>query len=148
MTVQDLPTLNAILNATATVLLVTGLVLIKRRRERAHKAVMLSAFCVSVVFLCSYLVYHTHLMYHTQAGHMEFTGGPPVSYLYFAILVSHVVLAAIVPFLAMLTIYWGLRDRRDKHRKMARWTFPIWLYVSITGVVIYLMLYVLYPAPA
>lgn len=137
--IQYLPTINASLNATATVLLILGYVLIKRRREIAHKWVMLSAFGVSMLFLTCYLVYHA------QAGHVKFTGPEPIGTIYHVILISHVLLAASVPVLAGRTLYLGLRDRREKHRRWAKWTFPIWLYVSITGVVIYVMLYHLYP---
>jgi len=137
--VEQLPAVNATLNSIATVLLITGYVLIRQRRERAHKIAMLTAFCVSVAFLICYLVYHYHVM------HVEFTGPPAVRTVYLAILASHIVLAALVPFLAIATIYLGLTDRRARHRQVARWTFPIWLYVSITGVVIYVMLYQLYP---
>jgi uncharacterized membrane protein YozB (DUF420 family) len=136
--VTTLPAINASLNALATVLLVVGYVLIKQRREAAHKWTMLTAFAVSVLFLACYLVYHA------QAGSKSFAGPPPISYLYYAILISHVILAAAVPVLAGLTIWWGYTDQRVRHVRLARWTFPIWLYVSITGVVIYLMLYHLY----
>jgi putative membrane protein len=138
--IQYLPTVNASLNATATVLLVVGYWLIKRRRENAHKWVMLAAFGVSMVFLVCYLVYHA------MAGHVKFLGPEPIRTAYHAMLLSHVVLAATVPVLAGRTIWLGLQDRRATHRRWANWTFPIWLYVSITGVVIYLMLYHLYPA--
>jgi uncharacterized membrane protein YozB (DUF420 family) len=127
------------LNTLATVLLVVGYRLIKQRREVAHKRVMLSAFGVSMLFLVCYLVYHY------MAGHVKFTGPQPIAGVYHAILISHVLLAASVPILAGRTIYLGLRDRRLQHRRWAKWTFPIWLYVSITGVVIYVMLYHLYP---
>jgi len=137
--VQYLPTVNAALNAAATVLLVTGFVLVKRGREVAHKRAMLAAFVVSMMFLGCYLAYHA------QAGHVKFGGPEPVRSIYLAILGSHVLLAATVPFLAGTTLYLGLRDRRAGHRRLAVWTFPIWLYVSITGVVIYVMLYHLYP---
>ncbi len=130
--------LNAALNATATVLLVTGYVLIRCRRELAHKRVMLSAFGVSAAFLVSYLIYHG------IAGSVRFSGEGNVRYLYYTVLISHVLLAVTVPFLASGTIYLGLRDRRAAHRRLARWTFPIWLYVSVTGVVVYWMLYHLY----
>lgn len=136
--VAQLPAVNAILNATATVLLLVGYVLIKRRRERAHTVTMLLAFLVSVLFLVSYIVYHLNVL------HVQFVGPPAVRDVYLLILLTHVVLAAAVPFLAALTIYWGLTDQRVKHRRLARWTFPIWLYVSVTGVVIYLMLYQIY----
>jgi uncharacterized membrane protein YozB (DUF420 family) len=139
---HPLVSINAALNATATVLLVAGYVLIKQNREAAHRNFMLAAFAVSVAFLVCYLVYHLVIM---QGKSTPFTASGPVRYVYFAILISHIVLAAVVPFLAAATIYLGLADRRRGHRKLARWTLPIWLYVSITGVVIYWMLYHLYP---
>jgi uncharacterized membrane protein YozB (DUF420 family) len=140
LSVEQLPAVNATLNGIAAVLLVVGWLQIKARRERAHRNTMLSAFGVSVVFLVCYLVYHYHV------GSVKFAGPPAVRKVYLAILASHVVLAAAVPFLAGITIYLGLADRRRAHRRLARWTFPIWLYVSVTGVVIYLMLYHLYPS--
>ncbi len=140
--VEQLPAVNATLNAIAAVLLIVGWLLIKSGRERAHKNTMLSAFAVSIAFLACYLVYHF------QVGSVKFTGPSPVREAYLTLLASHVILAAAVPVLAVITIYLGLRDRRQKHRKVARWTFPIWLYVSVTGVVIYVMLYHLYPGPA
>lgn len=139
MTLHDLPAVNASLNALATVLLVAGYVLIKQRREQAHKWTMLACFGVSCVFLACYLVYHA------QVGSVRLTHQGPARLVYFAILITHVLLAALVPFLAITTIYLGLRDRRAAHRRLAWWTFPIWLYVSVTGVVVYLMLYHLYP---
>ena len=141
--VSSLPAINASLNGLATVLLLVGYVLIKQRRELAHKRVMLAAFGTSVVFLASYLAYH----FQTEAV-TKFRGGQPMSYVYYFILITHIILAAAVPFLAGLTIWWGYTDQRARHVRLARWTFPIWLYVSITGVVIYLMLYQLYPAPS
>jgi putative membrane protein len=142
---HPLVTVNAALNATATVLLIAGYVLIKQKREIAHRNVMLVAFGVSVAFLTCYLVYHIGVM---QGKSTVFTGTGPVRYAYYTILISHVILAAAVPFLAAANIYLGLADRRERHRRLARWTFPIWLYVSITGVVIYWMLYHLYPPPS
>ncbi len=133
--IQYLPTVNASLNGAATVLLLVGYVLIKDRRERAHRNVMLTAFGVSVAFLCCYLVYHF------QVGSVRFQGTGLLKAAYLAILISHIVLAVTVPFLAGGAIYLGLRDAREKHRRLVRWAFPIWLYVSVTGVVIYLMLY-------
>lgn len=139
--VEQLPHLNATLNSLATVLLVTGFVLIKRGRETAHKRVMLACFAVSVLFLISYLTYHY------AAGHRSFPTSAPsgVRTLYLTVLASHVVLAAAVPFLAIATIGLALWDRRAAHRRLAKWTFPIWLYVSVTGVVVYVMLYQMYP---
>jgi putative membrane protein len=139
---HPLVSVNAALNGLATLLLLAGYVLIKQKREIAHRNVMLAAFGVSVAFLVCYLVYHVGVM---QGKSTPFTGAGPVRYLYFTILISHVILAAAVPFLAAANIYLGLADRRYGHRRLARWTFPIWLYVSITGVVIYWMLYHLYP---
>jgi uncharacterized membrane protein YozB (DUF420 family) len=145
---HQLPAVNASLNATATVLLVIGYLLIKQRLERAHKWVMLAAFGVSVLFLVSYLTYHFALKSATGQGHVTFPGTGLVRPLYFGLLFSHIILATIVPILAVLTIYSGLKDRRARHIRLAKWTFPIWLYVSITGVVIYVMLYHLYaPQP-
>ena len=108
---MNFPLINASLNLIATVLLLVGFGLIKARRVGAHKWVMLSAFGVSILFLASYVTYHY------SAGHVEFTGPPPISYLYYAILLSHIILAMTVPFLAVFTIYLGLRDRRATHRR-------------------------------
>lgn len=138
--IEQLAEVNATLNALAAVLLVIGWSLIKARHELAHKIAMLSAFAVSVVFLGCYLVYHY------QVGSVKFQGPPAVRVVYLAILISHIILAAAVPFMAGVTIFYGFADRREKHRRLARWTFPIWLYVSVTGVVIYVMLYHLYPS--
>lgn len=133
--VRDLPTVNAVLNATAAVLLVVGYALIRRGRVRVHRAVMLSAFGCSVLFLISYL------FYHSQVGSVRFQGSGWVRTLYLSILLTHTVLAATVPVLAILTLRLAFRGRFDRHRALARWTLPIWLYVSVTGVVVYWMLY-------
>ena len=137
--ISYLPSLNALLNATSAVLLVAGYRSIRRRRIRTHRACMASAFVVSILFLLSYLTYHYHV------GSVRFGGQGWVRPVYFTILISHTVLAALVPFLALLTLFRALREQFPKHRRIARWTLPIWLYVSVTGVVIYLMLYHLYP---
>jgi len=138
-----LPHVNASLNALATVLLIAGYMLIKRRQETAHKWLMLACFGVSVLFLCSYLTYHAKI----PGGSKRFPAYPPaaVRYVYYGLLASHIVLAAAVPFLAIATIWLGLTDRRRAHTRLAWWTFPIWLYVSITGVIVYLLLYQIYP---
>ena len=135
MDVHALPAVNALLNGLAGLLLVTGYVLIRRGRRLAHQRVMLAAFACSVLFLASYLVYHA------QVGSVRFTGTGPVRTVYLTILLTHTVLAAAVPFLAIVTLSRGLRGRFERHVPIARVTLPIWLYVSITGVVIYLMLY-------
>ncbi|MBM3813361.1 MAG: DUF420 domain-containing protein [Acidimicrobiia bacterium] len=131
----DLPAVNATLNATASLMLVTGYLLIRQGNREAHKKVMLAAFTVSCLFLVSYLVYHF------QVGSVRFQKTGTIRTVYLSILLTHTVLAAAVPFLAVITLVRGLQSRFDKHRRIARWTLPIWLYVSVTGVVVYWMLY-------
>jgi len=135
MTVADLPGVNAALNATAAALLVTGWLLIRRRRIAAHRRVMLGALACSALFLVSYLVYHA------RVGSVRFPGTGAARTVYLAVLASHTVLAAAVPVLALVTLSRALAARFDRHRRIARWTLPIWLYVSVTGVVVYWMLY-------
>lgn len=139
--VNGLPTVNAGLNSLATVLLVIGYSLIRRKRVQAHKRVMLCAFGVSIAFLACYLVYHFALAHYTGEGSKRFPGTGPVRVVYLGILFSHVILAAAVPFLAVITIYRALREQWERHKRIAKVTFPIWLYVSVTGVIIYVMLY-------
>ena len=139
--IASLPSLNATLNATSAVLLIVGYYHIRQGRQQAHRACMLAAFSVSVLFLVSYLVYHFH------TGTTYFTGQGWIRSVYFALLISHTILAALVPFLALLTLSRALRQQFDRHRILARWTLPVWLYVSVTGVVIYWLLYHEY-APA
>jgi len=135
LTVADLPALNAFLNASSALLLATGYVLIRRGRRDAHKRVMLAALASSALFLTSYLVYHA------QVGSVRFRGQGLVRTVYFTILLTHTVLAvAIVPLVAT-TLVPALRGRFDRHRRLARITLPLWAYVSVTGVVIYWMLY-------
>ena len=130
-----LPSVNAVLNATAAVLLIWGYTLIRRRRIAQHRKVMQTAFVVSCLFLVCYLVYHY------QVGSVRFPKPGAIKILYLSILGTHTILAAAVPVLAIITLRRGLSARYDKHRRIARWTLPIWLYVSVTGVVVYLMLY-------
>ena len=132
---EDLPKLNAVLNATAAVLLVCAYTLIRRGRREAHKRVMLAAFSVSVLFLISYLTYHA------QVGSVRYPHSGPIRLVYLTILFTHTVLAAAVPVLAIITLRRGLKGNFVRHKAIARWTLPIWLYVSVTGVVVYLMLY-------
>jgi putative membrane protein len=141
VTPHPLATVNAALNGLATVLLILGFVLIKAGYETAHRRVMVGAFVVSAVFLVSYLTYHA------MAGSVKFTGEGSIKYVYYAMLISHVILAAAVPVLALRTIWLGYQNRRAAHNRIAKITLPIWLYVSVTGVLIYLFLYILYPAP-
>ncbi|MFN0195646.1 MAG: DUF420 domain-containing protein [Planctomycetaceae bacterium] len=139
--VLQLPAINALLNGIATILLLQGLMLAKRKNIAAHKVAMLSAFGISIAFLACYLLYHFMLQRYTGSGSKPFTGTGAIRPIYFGILISHVILAAVVPILAIRTIYLGLKGPVDLHRKWAKWTFPIWVYVSVTGVMIYLMLY-------
>ncbi len=135
MTIQDLPAVNATLNAISGVLLLVGYVLIRTRRVEQHRLCMLAAFGTSSLFLACYLVYHA------QVGSVPFTRQGVVRPLYFTILITHVTLAATVPPLAIVTLSRGLKKRFTKHRAIARWTLPIWLYVSVTGVLVYVLLY-------
>jgi uncharacterized membrane protein YozB (DUF420 family) len=135
VTISDLPALNATLNAICTILLLIGWSLIRRGRRDEHRRVMLAAFATSTLFLASYLVYHAN------AGSRPFTGTGALRAFYFVILLTHIVLAAAVLPLALVTLTHGLRSRFDRHRRIARWTMPIWLYVSVTGVIVYVMLY-------
>ncbi|MGO9009258.1 MAG: DUF420 domain-containing protein [Bryobacteraceae bacterium] len=130
-----LPSINAFLNASAAILLVWGYLLIRRKRRETHRRVMTAAFVVSCTFLVCYVVYHL------QVGHVRFQRTGPLRAVYLSILGTHTVLAAAVPVLAIITLRRGLAARYDRHRVIARWTLPIWLYVSVTGVVVYLMLY-------
>jgi uncharacterized membrane protein YozB (DUF420 family) len=135
LTLHDLPAVNATLNAVSAVLLIAGYFLIRARRIDSHRRVMMAAFAVSVLFLICYVVYHL------QVGSVRFTRQGFVRPLYFSILITHVILAAAVPPLAVLTLTRGLQARYPRHRAIARWTLPIWLYVSVTGVLVYVLLY-------
>jgi len=136
--ISSLPHLNAALNATATVLLVTGWLLIKRRRIQQHRAVMIAAVITSAAFLTSYVIYHAN------AGSKPFPGTGAIRTVYFAILIPHVILAAVSLPPILITFIRGLRRDDQRHRRIARWTLPVWLYVSVTGVIVYVMLYRLY----
>lgn len=140
-----LPAVNALLNSTSAVLLVAGYLAVRGRRIALHKACMLSALAVSALFLACYLYYHFALQDPKLSG---FRGEGWVRPVYYVILITHIVLAAAVAPLAPLTAFLGLTDRLPRHVRLARWTLPIWLYVSVTGVVVYWMLYRLYPPPA
>lgn len=135
MTVHDLPAVNATLNAISGLLLLVGYVLIRARRIEQHRRCMIAAFAASSLFLVCYVIYHA------QVGSVPFTRQGFVRPLYFSILITHVVLAATVVPLAIVTLSRGLKRRFATHRVIARWTFPIWLYVSITGVLVYVLLY-------
>jgi uncharacterized membrane protein YozB (DUF420 family) len=135
LTVHDLPAVNASLNAISGVLLFTGYLLIRRRRIEQHRRCMIAAFAASSLFLVCYVIYHA------QVGSVPFTRHGFVRPLYFSILITHVTLAAAVLPLAIVTLSRGLQAKYAKHRTIARWTLPIWLYVSVTGVLVYVLLY-------
>lgn len=134
------PVLDASLNGTSAVLLLTGRTLIKHGRMAAHRAVMITALVSSSLFLGSYLYYHWHV------GSVHFQGQGWTRPVYFSILISHTILAAVIVPMIIITLSRALRERFDRHRTIARWTYPLWLYVSVTGVVIYVMLYKLFAA--
>ncbi|HVC21326.1 MAG TPA: DUF420 domain-containing protein [Vicinamibacterales bacterium] len=136
--INDLPALNATLNGIAGCLLVAGYLFIRRRRVAQHRLCMLAAIVASTAFLTSYVIYHAH------AGDVPFGGHGWIRIVYFAILIPHVILAVTVLPLAIVTATLGLRARYRRHKRIARWTLPIWLYVSVTGVIIYVMVYRLY----
>jgi len=130
-----LPHVNATLNGLGAILLVTGYVFIRQKKITAHRICMVSAFVLSILFLVSYLTYHS------KVGSVRFQGTGGLRTFYLTVLATHSLLAAIVPFLALTTLWRALREQFEKHMKIARWTLPIWLYVSVTGVVVYWMLY-------
>lgn len=134
LAVSRLPAVNAVLNATSAILVLVGLWAIKNRRENVHRNLMITAFCVSVLFLISYVYYHS------LQGDTKFLGEGWIRPVYFFILITHILLSMVVVPMILSTIYFGLTDRRIAHRKIARFTFPIWLYVSFTGVIIFFML--------
>jgi putative membrane protein len=135
ISVSQLPSLNAALNSLSAAFLIFGFVFIKSKSIKAHKVCMLSAFTSSSLFLISYLVYHF------QVGSVPFKGQGGIRLVYFTILLTHTILATVVVPLALVTLFRAFKERFDRHRRIARWTFPIWLYVSVTGVVVYWMLY-------
>ena len=141
MTVQDLPVVNATLNAIATCFIVSGIILIKKGNKRAHAVCMITALVVSAVFLTCYLIYH----YSYPTNKFAHEGWPKT--VYFIILFTHIPLAALSLPLIILTVIPAIRRKFEKHKRFAKWTYPVWLYVSVTGVLVYLMLYVWLPAP-
>ncbi len=144
MEISDIPALNASLNAIATVLIICGIVSIKRGKERGHRLFMGASIIVSALFLTGYL-YHKWVM---GSANTPFQGEGFIRTIYYVMLISHILLAAIIPVLVLRTAFLGIKNRRELHKKWARITYPIWLYVSVTGVLVYYFLYVWYPQPA
>ena len=140
MSISDLPAVNATLNGTCAILLLIAHNRIKHKAIRQHRALMITAYITSIVFLACYLTYHFN------AGILHFGGVGIIRPIYFTLLTSHTILAATVPVLATITLIRGLRGKYRKHRAIAKWTYPIWMYVSVTGVVIYFMVYQFFPS--
>ena len=140
ISVSQLPDLNAALNSLSAVFVLAGYRFIRRQNREAHRKCMLAAFACSICFLISYL------LYHFEVGSVPFKGQGTIRIVYFAILITHTVLATAVVPLVLVTLIRALRERFDAHRRIARWTFPVWLYVSVTGVIVYWMLYWLVPS--
>ena len=140
MGLADLPAVNACLNATSALFLAAGYFFIRRKNKIAHRNCMVSAFATSTIFLACYLIYHFN------AGATRFKGEGWIRPVYFTILISHTILAVVIVPLVLITLHRAIKERFELHKQIARWTWPIWMYVSVTGVVIYLLLYHLYPS--
>ena len=147
MTLADLPVVNALLNATSAVLLAAGYYFIKRKNEAAHRKCMLGAFAASTLFLISYITYHAYVAYVLRRGPTRFVDPEWFRPIYLVILGTHTLLAVVVVPLAITSLFLGLNKRYDSHRDVARWAWPIWMYVSVTGVLIYFLLYQIFPQP-
>jgi putative membrane protein len=145
MTPADLPTVNAILNGLSALFLTAGYIAIRQGRTGAHRKLMLAAFSISTLFLISYLTYHSYVAYVLQRGPTRFVDPAWFRPYYLAILLTHTILAAAVLPMVLITLFHGWRGVFDRHRRIARWTWPLWMYVSITGVTIYLLLYRIFP---
>jgi putative membrane protein len=145
MSIYDLPAVNASLNGLSAILLTAGFICIRQKKISAHRTCMISAFCVSVIFLICYLTYHSYLAIVLHKGPTHFLNPPWFRPIYLAILISHTILAMVIVPLILTTLFLALTQRFDKHKKIARWTWPLWMYVSVTGVVVYLLLYQIFP---
>ena len=145
MTIHDLPAINASLNGLSAIFLTAGFIFIRRKNIAAHRRCMISAFVTSCVFLACYLTYHTYLGVVLHQGPTRFVNPPAFRPVYLAILLSHTVLAMVVAPMILVTLSRALRERFDQHKRIARWTWPLWMYVSVTGVLIYLLLYQIFP---
>ena len=145
MSIYDLPAVNASLNGLSAILLTIGFIFIRQKKITAHRNCMISAFCVSVIFLICYLTYHTYLGVVLHKGPTRFLNPLWFRPIYLTILLTHTVLAIVIVPMILITLFRALRERFDKHKKIARWTLPLWMYVSVTGVVVYLLLYRIFP---
>jgi uncharacterized membrane protein YozB (DUF420 family) len=147
MSIYDLPAVNASLNGLSAIFLTAGFIFIRRKNKIAHRNCMITAFCTSVIFLICYLTYHTYLAAVLHRGPTRFVNPAWFRPIYLTILLTHTILAATIVPLILITLSRALRERFDKHKKIARWTWPLWMYVSITGVLIYFLLYQIFPQP-
>jgi uncharacterized membrane protein YozB (DUF420 family) len=145
MSIYDLPAVNASLNGLSAILLTAGFIFIRQKKITAHRNCMISAFCVSAIFLVCYLTYHIYLAKVLHRGVTHFLNPPWFRPIYLVILFTHTVLAMVIVPLILITLFRALRERFDQHKKIARWTLPLWLYVSVTGVIVYLLLYQIFP---
>jgi uncharacterized membrane protein YozB (DUF420 family) len=145
MSIYDLPAVNASLNGLSAILLTAGYICIRQKKITAHRNCMISAFCVSVIFLICYVTYHTYLGVVLHKGPTRFLNPAWFKPIYLTILLTHTVLAMVIVPLIFITLFRALRERFDKHKKIARWTLPLWMYVSVTGVIVYLLLYQIFP---
>ena len=145
MTIQDLPAVNATLNGLSAIFLTLGFIFIKRGNKIAHRNCMISAFCTSVIFLACYLTYHTWIAMVLHQGPTRFLNPKWFRPIYLTILITHTMLAAIIVPLIFMTLIRARKQNFEAHKKIARWTWPLWMYVSVTGVVIYLLLYQIFP---
>jgi putative membrane protein len=145
MSIHDLPAVNASLNGLSGVLLTAGFVFIRRKNKIAHRNCMVAAFCISIVFLICYLTYHGYLALALHEGPTRFLNPPWFRPIYLTVLISHSLLAAVIVPLILVTLYRAKKERFEAHKKLARWTWPLWMYVSVTGVAVYWLLYVKFP---
>jgi uncharacterized membrane protein YozB (DUF420 family) len=145
MSITDLPAVNGGLNGLSTIFLSLGYYFIRRKNQVAHRNCMVAAFITSTLFLVCYITYHTYLAYYLHRGPTKFTDPAWFRPIYLAILLTHTVLAVVIVPMVLLTLFRALKKRFDLHKKVARWTWPLWMYVSVTGVLIYYLLYIKFP---
>jgi uncharacterized membrane protein YozB (DUF420 family) len=145
MSIYDLPPIDASLNGLSAVFLTAGYVFIRQKNIPAHRFCMISAFCVSALFLACYVTYHGYLVWVLHQGVTHFENPPWFRPIYLAILIPHEILAMVIVPMIFITLSRALRERFDQHKKIARWTWPLWMYVSVTGVIVYLLLYQIFP---
>jgi putative membrane protein len=145
MSIHDLPAVNASLNGLSAIFLTLGFIFIKRGNKIAHRNCMISAFCTSVIFLGCYLTYHGYRFYILHIGPTRFLEPQWFRPIYLIILLTHTILAIVIVPMILITLTRALREKFDKHKKIARWTWPLWMYVSVTGVIVYLLLYQIFP---